>query len=364
MRYLFSFTILLLSVCVNAQIDKDRLRLHLISENETIPESMEEIMSLLDSLLTENEKQDLIHLDLSKDENSYWSRDISHYKLSTDFLERLCMYYDLFHQTPRFLTGRGDSLYSKIYDIIVRTYIKHLKGEPYKNYYDFPTPKNIEDFFNILENGGWPEALEVLKQPMEEIEVVDIFERTEARNYWKFKIQNVIYYDMERSILSMLSENIMSLDSINEMRPEAIEKIILVAANKHFTGQDFNLKDLVSKYSQYREIPMWLNTKNDDLDSINGVYVPVDVADACRELDKLLDDSTKVQIVELGKEFNSTAHHTMGMWIRNNWGLWGGSRLQAYLQGKGYKDPDDMSDYILTCYQFWLESKDNLKIAQ
>lgn len=359
MRYLFSITVLLLSVCVNAQIDKERLKLHLISDNETIPESMEEIMSLLDSLLTENEKQDLIHMDLSNDEHSYWSKGISHYKLSSDFLERLCMYYDLFHQTPRFLTGRGDTLYSKIYDIIMRTYIKHLKGEPYKNYYDFPTPKNIEDFINIIENGGWPEALEILKRPIEENEIVDIFERTGNQNNWKFNIQNVIYYDIARDILSILAENIMSLDSINEMRPEAIKKIILIAANKHFTGQDYNLKDLVSKYSQYREVPMWIITDNDNLDSINGVYVPVDVVDACRELDKLLDDSTKVEIIELGKEFNAIAHQTIGMWIRNNWGLWGGSRLQAYLRKNGYSDPDEMSDYILTCYQFWLECQGN-----
>ncbi len=102
---------------------------------------------------------------------------------------------------------------------------------------------------------------------------------------------------------------------------------------------------------------MWMSTRNDNVDSINGIYVPIDLIDACRELDKLLDDSTKVEIVTLGKEFGRVAHHTLGMWIRNNWGLWGGSRLQAYLRSKGYGDPDEMSDYLLNCYQFWLESK-------
>lgn len=98
-----------------------------------------------------------------------------------------------------------------------------------------------------------------------------------------------------------------------------------------------------------------------EADSINGIYIPTDEIDACMELDKMLGDSTKIQIIELGKDFPIRAHHSMGMWIRNNWGLWSGSRLQTYLLRKGFKEPDDMSHHILTFYLQWLEKKNENK---
>lgn len=40
------------------------------------------------------------------------------------------------------------------------------------------------------------------------------------------------------------------------------------------------------------------------------------------------------------------------MWMRNNWGLWHGSRLVQYLNSIGhYYFPDDASSFILKC--FW-----------
>ena len=39
-----------------------------------------------------------------------------------------------------------------------------------------------------------------------------------------------------------------------------------------------------------------------------------------------------------------------GLWMRNNWGLWGGSRLSNYFNKLGVFHPDDMSGIILTSY--------------
>ncbi len=44
-------------------------------------------------------------------------------------------------------------------------------------------------------------------------------------------------------------------------------------------------------------------------------------------------------------------HHGLGTWIRNNWGLWEGSRLSVWFQKKGIEHPDIMSGIILT--SFW-----------
>jgi hypothetical protein len=44
-------------------------------------------------------------------------------------------------------------------------------------------------------------------------------------------------------------------------------------------------------------------------------------------------------------------HHTVGRWIRNNWGLWSGGPLKDYLEELGFAHPDVMSGIILDC--FW-----------
>ena len=59
-------------------------------------------------------------------------------------------------------------------------------------------------------------------------------------------------------------------------------------------------------------------------------------------LDEMLSQEDKNAIVEM--EDTIELHFTLGMWIRNNWGLWGGSRLQKYFVNKNVFHPDDMSD--------------------
>ena len=81
------------------------------------------------------------------------------------------------------------------------------------------------------------------------------------------------------------------------------------------------------------------------------VYLPKNLAECHRTLDTLLADSTQQKIMAMTEsEFTSGAHFGLGMWIRNNWGLWGGSRLQDYFENKGLHHPDDMSGIILTTY--------------
>jgi hypothetical protein len=48
------------------------------------------------------------------------------------------------------------------------------------------------------------------------------------------------------------------------------------------------------------------------------------------------------------------AHFGFGMWVRNNWGLWGGGPLAEYFNSLGINHPDNMSGIILTSY--WLRS--------
>ena len=81
--------------------------------------------------------------------------------------------------------------------------------------------------------------------------------------------------------------------------------------------------------------------------------IPVDVASAIAELDRMLSAPLKSEIKDKGAD---SQHRSLGMWIRNNWGLWdakkvqGRDSLQGYFLARGIKHPDSMSSVLLDCY--------------
>jgi len=94
-------------------------------------------------------------------------------------------------------------------------------------------------------------------------------------------------------------------------------------------------------------------------DSIDGVYIPCDLYDCFRQIDTFFPDSTKTIIKGMEEiEFSSNVHFGLGMWMRNNWGLWGGSRLSVYFNNLGIFHPDDMSGIIITTYYRYLKNED------
>lgn len=89
----------------------------------------------------------------------------------------------------------------------------------------------------------------------------------------------------------------------------------------------------------------------------SGVYVPLDIEDAIRELNRMLPHGL-IEEMRAGSQWQMLRYHlSVGMWIRNNWGLWQGSRLQDYFTSRGVFHPDDMSSIILNSYWQWLQSQ-------
>ena len=74
-------------------------------------------------------------------------------------------------------------------------------------------------------------------------------------------------------------------------------------------------------------------------------------------LDAMLSEEDKNELKNC--EDTIGYHFTLGMWIRNNWGLWGGSRLQKYFLERGLKHPDDMSAAILKYYYDYLHGQND-----
>ena len=91
--------------------------------------------------------------------------------------------------------------------------------------------------------------------------------------------------------------------------------------------------------------------------ALDGVYIPISIEDAIAELKKSLptDDLAKLRLAP--EEDMALYHHGLGTWIRNNWGLWKGSRLQRYFYELGIYHPDDMSGIVLTSFKRHLDGK-------
>lgn len=78
--------------------------------------------------------------------------------------------------------------------------------------------------------------------------------------------------------------------------------------------------------------------------NILHLTVPQTLSEAVSYLRDNISDEDKKYLVENGA---ISVHHTLGRWIRNNWGLWEGSELKKNLEAEGFTHPDDMSNYII-----------------
>jgi Domain of unknown function (DUF6794) len=95
------------------------------------------------------------------------------------------------------------------------------------------------------------------------------------------------------------------------------------------------------------------------MDTIDGVYIPLDLNDALIHLDLKLTENLKAQIKTMTEEsFIAESHFGIGLTIiRNGWELWAESRLSHYFNGLGINHPDTMSGIILTSYYRKLTGK-------
>ena len=81
------------------------------------------------------------------------------------------------------------------------------------------------------------------------------------------------------------------------------------------------------------------------------VPIPKTVDEAVKTLAKIVSKEDRDYLLENGA---ISMHHSMGRWIRNEWGLWTGSELKNELKKKGFEHPDDMSNYIIEEFiKYW-----------
>jgi hypothetical protein len=93
------------------------------------------------------------------------------------------------------------------------------------------------------------------------------------------------------------------------------------------------------------------------------VSVPANIEEAMQALLQKLSLEDQVAITRMTEDEVGGLHHTLGQWMRNNWGLWSGSPLQEHMKSLGFIHADDMSSSIIR--EFWARmNKLPSKIAQ
>lgn len=87
-------------------------------------------------------------------------------------------------------------------------------------------------------------------------------------------------------------------------------------------------------------------------------YKPKNIDGAIEQLDKIINEADKEDIKHLTEDdFSIGQHFALGMWIRNEWGLWKGRELFNFFDSLGVDHPDNMSGIILRSYHRHLTGK-------
>lgn len=79
--------------------------------------------------------------------------------------------------------------------------------------------------------------------------------------------------------------------------------------------------------------------------------IPTNLEEAIEGLWQTLSATQIKEFSLMSEEDLSLAHHSLGTWIRNHWGLWQGGPLLDYMTSLGFIHPDDMSSSIIR--EFW-----------
>jgi hypothetical protein len=116
---------------------------------------------------------------------------------------------------------------------------------------------------------------------------------------------------------------------------DAMKEIILLCYKRHLNGEELSFENEVHRNKLIQDSIAFARRKEYEfrtkLDTIEGVYIPKNFKECCILLDAMLEASTKDKIKSITKRELIEFHMSLGRFLRNSWGLWGGSRLQLYL---------------------------------
>jgi hypothetical protein len=97
---------------------------------------------------------------------------------------------------------------------------------------------------------------------------------------------------------------------------------------------------------------------------LDDVYIPLDMIDCFKQLDKLMEEPVKNRFMAFSdEEVDRKTHASLGKWIDHKWQITEGSRISNYFKRMGVPHPEYSIGIILTSYHRYLHKKD-LKLKE
>jgi len=250
-----------------------------------------------------------------------------------------------------------DSIYPKI------KYIEAVKSQV--SYYNYPY-KYIIDIENSMNDKKLSESISEISN----LKFVPLNDSTFGK-YKLYRIELTGYLDRKGKleIDSIKSDKIFDENRIRDyiktatfktdFIPKEVDKIYLTSFFGGYRNYDEKIAELETikeKENRSQEYKKRLT-----LEKIDDIYIPKNLYECFTELDKILNFESKKQLKEAKKTWQFNSHMGgLGMWIRNNWGINGGSRLLKYFHDrdigtKGGFGNDEISEIIIEEYINWLK---------
>ena len=219
---------------------------------------------------------------------------------------------------------------------------------------DFPRLKDGKDPVESLARDLGMKAASVFKEEDEQYRLYRFKMNSILSRDGSLEIEDIEIHDdlPKQKIIEFFRSNKFDVSSV----PDVFDRWYV--GEKYFYFRNSN--DAIARQEKQRQtLEARVNReKRMTLETIDGVYIPKDLGECFKELDKLLPEIDKKEMQALPWRGDMIRYHLgLGMWIRNNWGLWGGSRLQRYFTDRGVTHPDSMSPVILEYYYDWLHGK-------
>ena len=84
--------------------------------------------------------------------------------------------------------------------------------------------------------------------------------------------------------------------------------------------------------------------------ALSAPDAPMEFQPVFHALDTLLSPGQRDTLRTALRDSSWLYHRSIGMMLRNEFGLWRGGPLQSYFLARGVRHPDDMSDILLRAY--------------
>ena len=231
----------------------------------------------------------------------------------------------------------------------------------------FPTPQNNDTYFPNLKNRKKTAIALAEELGLKALYVND----TDDGKYHYFRIDLNGFVDQngKLEILKLEADKKLPYEKIKKFLeeqtydisflPKEFDKFFYHYFFWRFRNADNQIALIDTKEFELEKIKE--EEKRKYADTINSFYIPKNLRECFVQLDKTINNKSKKQLKEEKETWLFNSHMGgLGMWIRNNWGINGGSRLLIYFNQRGITDRDYISGIIIEEYIKWLKTESNV----